>query len=113
MTSFKPILNLLTLLKEPKGIQELYDSGCFYGWKHLRKTVRICLKAGLIEIEYVGREKLDVEQVMSHSLHKRRWHKAFNYLLITSLGVTFLSCYIDWQVKKAIRKERVDIILQH
>jgi len=87
MTSFKPILNLLTLLKEPKSIQELYDSGCFYGWKDLRNTIKICLKAGLIEIERVGWKKPTVQEVLSHSLHKRRWMIPIDLFFITKMGL--------------------------
>ena len=90
----KSILNLLLLLnEEPKGIQELYDSGYFYGWHHLHKTVKTCLKGGLIGIEYVGRVKLDVNRVMSRTLRMRKWHKAINYFFITSMGVSLLSFY--------------------
>ena len=98
--SFKSILNLLILLREePKGFQQLYDSGCFYGWNHLHSTVMVCLKAGLIGIEYKGRVKLNVNRVMSRTLHKRRWHKAINYFYITSTGLNLLSIYPDCRVK--------------
>jgi len=107
MTSFKPILNLLTLLKEPKSIQELYDSGCFYGWKDLRNTIKICLKAGLIEIERVGWKKPTVQEVLSHSLHKRRWMIPIDLFFITKMGLNLLSFYDGYQLKKALRKEKV------
>lgn len=101
MSLIVSILNILTLLKEePKGFQQLYDSGCFYGWRHLHETVRTCLNAGLIEREYIGREELHVKEVMSHTLHKRLWHKAFNLFYLTSMGVDFLSFYGEYQVRK-------------
>jgi len=104
----KAILNLLVLLnEEPKGIQELYDSGCFYGWNHLHSTIKVCLKAGLIGIECVGRVKLDVNRVMSRTLHERRWHKAINYFFITSMGLNLLSLYDGCKVKKVNSKRRI------
>ena len=112
----KSILNVLTLLKqEPKNIEQLYESGCFRSWRDLRKTLRTCINAGLVRIEYFGREKLDVKEIMSQTtLHKgntiypwhfKRWHKKIYCYYLTDLGLTFLSFYSNWEVKQAIRKK--------
>jgi len=106
MTSFKYILNLLLLLKEePKDFKTLFDTGCFYTWKNLRETVTFCINAGFITIEQVGWKKPTVEEVLSHSLHKRRWAgKPLLLFYITSIGETFLSFYRHKQVIKVRRR---------
>ena len=105
MTSFKYILNLLLLLnEEPKEYKTLFDTGCFYTWRNLKKTVTFCIDAKFIRLEQVGWKCLTVEKVMSHSLHKRRWSsKPLLLFYITPIGLEFLSYYPD----KEIRKVRV------
>ena len=105
MTSFKYILNLLLLLKEePKDFQTFFESGCFYSWRNLKETVSFCIDAKFITIEQVGWKHLTVEQVMSHSLHKRRWAgKPLFLFYITSTGEAFLSFYRHCKVIKVRR----------
>ena len=106
MTSFKYILNLLLLLnEEPKDFKTLFESGCFYTWRNLRETVTFCIDAKFITIEQVGwKGKPTVEQVMSHSLHKRYWgRKPLLLFYITSIGETFLSFYRHKQIIKVRR----------
>ena len=108
MTSFKYILNLLLLLKEePRDYKTLFESGCFYTWQNLRETVTFCIDAGFITIEQAGWKHLTVEQVMSHSLHKRRWSsKPLFFFYITSTGEVFLSFYRHKQIIKVRRGMR-------
>ena len=102
------------LKEEPKNIEQLYESGCFYSWKNLAKTLRTCLKAGLVRKEYLGRQKLDVKEVMSQRVTRfKRWYKKIYCYYLTDLGLAFLSFYNrhkDWQPKQVIRQENVVII---
>ena len=101
MTSMVSIVNLLYLLKkEPQYFEQLYSSGCFYNAGHLRRAITTCMKAGLITYEFLGRVKSDVDVVMSHSLHKRRWNKILYFYYITTTGHSFLSFYDGWQFRK-------------
>lgn len=108
MTSFKYILNLLLLLKEePKDYKTLFESGCFYKWQNLKETVSFCIDAKFITIEQVGWKQITVEQVMSHSLHKRHWsNKPLLLFYITSTGEAFLSFYRHKQLIKVRRTYR-------
>ena len=103
----KSILNVLTLLKqEPKNIEQLYESDCFRHWSDLRKALRTCFNAGLVRIEYFGKQKLDAKEVMSQrTTHFKRWHKKIYCYYLTDLGLTFPSFYSNWEVKQVIRKE--------
>lgn len=99
----KSILNVLTLLKqEPKNIEQLWKSDCFYSWSDLRKTLQTCINAGLVRTEYFGREKLDLKEVMSQKSNFTRWHKKIYCFYLTDLGLTFLSFYRNWEVKQVI-----------
>lgn len=104
------VVNLLYLLKrEPRNIEQLYDSGRFHGWSHLRKTIRTCMRAGLITYEFLGRTKNPVEYVLSHSLHKRRWNKVYYFYYITPMGRAFLSFYSSWELRKANKIRSVEV----
>jgi len=105
MTTMVSIVNLLYLLKkEPQYFEQLYNSGCFYNHRHLRRTITTCMRVGLVTYETLGRVKNPVDVVMSHSLHKRRWNKILYFYYITTTGHAFLSYYTekkDWQIRKA------------
>ena len=58
--------------------------------------------------EFLGRVKeKDVNYVMSHSLHKRRWNKVYYLHYITPLGHKYLSFYDGWQVRKVNKNRSV------
>ena len=99
----KLILNVLTLLKqEPKNKEQLYESGAFQSWRDLEKTLKTCLKAGLIRKEYLGRQKLDIKEVMSQTTSHKRWHKRVYCYYLTDLGLALLSFYGNWEVRQVI-----------
>ena len=65
------------------------------------------MKAGLITHEFLGRVRNDVDNVLSHSLHKRRWHKVLYLYYITTAGHTFLSFHDGWQLRKVNKSRSV------
>ena len=90
------IVNLLFLLKdEPKTRTELYDSGVFFGWKHLYKTVATCKKLGFIVKSH--REWFEYDSYLG----RRRF---CDWLAITGLGLNFLKFYDNeehpWRAKQ-------------
>lgn len=97
------IVNLLFLLKEePKAWTELYDSGVFYGWHHLRRAIDVCRRAGL-----VVKDRVDVFDWDS-SLGRRGTQE---WWAITTLGLNFLRLYDNeehrWQLRKTNRRYRL------
>jgi len=79
------VINCLFLLKdEPKTWIELRDSGAFFSWKHLYKTVQVCKRAGLVVKDHREWFEYDV------NLGRRRF---LDWWCITSLGINFLKFY--------------------
>ena len=105
MTSFKYILNLLLLINEkPRDYLSLFESGCFCTWRNLKETVTFCTDAGFIRIEQIGWKHSTIEEVLSHSLHKRCWAgKPILFFYITSIGLEFLSFYPHKEIIKVRR----------
>ncbi len=81
--------------EEPKTRTELYESGVFFGWKHLYKTIMTCKRIGLIVLDRLEMSEWD------KSLSRRRTREWF---CITSFGVNFLKYYDTeehpWRIQK-------------
>ena len=96
LANLVPIVNLLYLLKvEPKTRTELHDSGAFFGWKHLYKTIVICKRVGLIVKSHREWSGYDVE------LRRKRFR---DWFAITTVGLNFLKFYDNeehpWRIQK-------------
>lgn len=96
LANLVPIVNLLYLLKaEPKTRTELYDSGVFFGWRHLYKTIHVCKRVGLIVKSHREWFEYDVY------LGRRRF---YDWWVITTVGLIFLKFYDNekhsWQIRK-------------
>ena len=105
------IVNLLYLLKEePKTRTELYDSGVFFGWKHVYKTLLTCKRVGLIVKSH--REWFEYDSYLG----RRRF---CDWFAITSFGMNFLECFDNeahpWRIQQKFRvgKNRLQFLKEN
>jgi len=74
---------------------ELYQSGVFFGWKHLHKTIRTCKRVGLIVLDRL--EIFDWDKSIGRRRTRQWW-------CITSFGLNFLKFFDNeehpWRIQK-------------